>query len=72
MNRRLEDDTLEYLDSIAAIVASLMSQEVEEPLDDNQKALIKLGEAYLFLYNYVLNGENYEDHSDDFYSDIDE
>ena len=56
----IDDDTLEYLDNVAAIVASLLEFDKEqtkigEPPDESRKALITLGEAYMFLYMKVLN-----------------
>lgn len=58
----IDDDTLEYLDSVAALVASLHGflQEQErlgEPLNEDKQALLTLGEAFMFLYLKVLNND---------------
>lgn len=56
----IDDEMLEYLDDVAALVASLYGflQEQErlgEPLNEDKRALLTLGEAYMFLYRKVLN-----------------
>jgi len=56
----IDDNTLEYLDNVAAIVASLLEFDREqtkigEPPDESRQALLTLGEAYMFLYNKLLN-----------------
>lgn len=55
----LDEEVLEYLDNVAAIVASLQGflQEQErlgEPLNDDKRALLELGKAYMYLYNRLL------------------
>lgn len=58
----IDDDTLEYLDGVAAVVAGLLEMESEaerigELPDENRQALLTLGEAYMYLYNRLLDGE---------------
>lgn len=69
--RELCDEDIVYLDSVAMIVAGLiqgreLSERIGEPSDENINALIALGEAYMFLYNYVLdNYYNEKEEQDD-------
>lgn len=56
----IDEDTLQYLDSIASIVAGLQdseywSQKLGEPHDEYHRALSELGSAYMIIYNLLLN-----------------
>lgn len=54
-SNELDQQTLEHLDSVAQIVASLLSDTKDvEDIDDNKKALLMLGKAYLIVYNLLL------------------
>lgn len=62
---QVDDETLENLDSIAAIVAGILEMDREadrvgEPPNDDRKALLVLGEAYMFLYNKLLDDMIFE------------
>lgn len=61
----VDDETLAHLDSIASIVAGLLEMDREanrigEPPNDDRKALLVLGEAYMFLYNKLLDDMIFE------------
>ena len=60
--KKLDEDTLEYLDSISMIVAELQeiekaSEDLGEPPDRSRQALLTLGEAYMYLYGLVLDDQ---------------
>lgn len=65
----IDDEMLEYLDDVAALVASLYGflQEQErlgDPLNEDKRALLALGEAYMYLYNYYLDNHNNNEYDD--------
>ena len=67
MNTQIPDEQFQYLEQIASLVAGLYQLEEErtkigEPPDDNRQALLVLGEAFMYLYNFVL--DNYNDNGD--------
>lgn len=72
MNEKIPEETLKELDGIAALVAGLVQMERErqkigEPPDENRQALLVLGEAYMYLYNFVL--DNYNNNKEDEYAE---
>lgn len=51
----LDKEMIDHLDSVAQIVAGLIvDSETVEEVDENQKALLVLGRAYLTVYNLLL------------------
>lgn len=63
---KIDPATLEYLDGIAQIVARLYQEDMsadklgEEP-GELQKAVYSLGQAYMLLYNELLNNAEVEE-----------
>lgn len=60
MNINIDDGKLDYLDQVAQIVAGLQemeaaTQKMGDHLPQDKQALLELGEAYMFLYNIVLD-----------------
>lgn len=66
MTEQIDNKTLEYLDDVAAIVVTILeanneAQKIGEPPNDNQKALLTLGEAYMYLYNRLLDETTFDE-----------
>lgn len=56
----IDDDVLAYLDTVAQIIAGLLQQEAEaqkigDELPEDKVALLELGQAFMFLYNRLLD-----------------
>lgn len=63
LRESIDQDKLEYLDSIAQIVAGLYQDNVTaehlgQEVPELQKAVYTLGQAYMLLYNELLKGED--------------
>lgn len=70
MNTQIPEEQFQYLEQIATLVAGLAQLEQErtkigEPPDENRQALLVLGEAYMYLYNFVLDNYNNNGDTDD-------
>lgn len=66
----VDEETILYLDSVAMIVAAVIEDNKEkermgEPPDENLRAILTLGEAYMLLYNIVLDNNNNNESTED-------
>lgn len=67
---KIDGDTLEYLDSVAQVVAGLYEEQDElarlgQEVSELRSAVYTLGQAYMLLYNAVLdNSKDIEDDLD--------
>lgn len=60
-NKFIDEETLQYLDDTAQIIAEIRELEgYSEPESDEQLAITKLGEAYMLCYSLLLDRINEE------------